>query len=748
MRKNTARVLVVFLLVGLMVGMLGAGAFAVASEDYEAAARRETDPSFHREFGLFYDRASGFVYVSDSRANRIVRTKMDGSEWVTLGTLGSGEGQFKDPRGIYYDAESGYIYVTDTGNHRIVRTKIDGSDWATIGSRGSGEGQFYYPRGIWYDPGSDLIYVPDTANHRIVRTKIDGGGWETFGAEGRGSGQFLTPRGVQYDPDSELLYVADTGNSRIVRCEWGGGEWVTLGSHGKGEGRFREPRSLHYDAAGDLLYVADQSNNRIVRTRMDGSGWTTLGSFGGEEGQFFFPRGISLDPDTSTVFVADTFNDRIVSTEMDGSGWTSLGVKWRPYVWFFAEGTTRTEFDMFLTICNPGETDAAVHVVYMLSDGSRIKRDVEVIAHSRYTINVDKQVGDGKDLSVVVWSEEPVIVERPMYFRYGRAWPGGHVVVGRPSLDTDFFFAEGATREGFKTYLCLQNPGDEPANVDISYMFPDAGPQEQQVVVNPHSRKTIFVNEVVGPDKDVSIVVRSDVPILAERPMYFKYRGRVTGGHVVMGATEPDTHFYLAEGTTRAGFQTYLCLLNPGDRPAGVTLRYMFADGTNLEQNVTVEATSRQTVDVNEAVGGEKDVAIEIISDQPIVVERPMYFVYKGIIVGGHNIVATSDLGTTFYFAEGTTRPGFEEWICMLNPGDEAATVDITYMFSDGTTMPQRVTVGAHSRLTISVKEYVPEGVDVSLAIKSSQPIVVERPIYFNYNNGTTGGSVSMGYNQ
>ena len=215
-----------------------------------------------------------------------------------------------------------------------------------------------------------------------------------------------------------------------------------------------------------------------------------------------------------------------------------------------------------------------------------------------------------------------------------------------------------------------------------------------------------------------------------------------------MGATEPDTHFFLAEGTTRAGFQEYLCLLNPGDQPANVTLRYMFTDGTNLEQNVTVGASSRRTVDVNEAVGGEKDVAIEIISDQPIVVERPMYFVYKGIIIGGHNIIATTDLGTTFYFAEGTTRPGFEEWICMLNPGDEAATVDITYMFSDGTTMPQKVTVGAHSRLTISVKEYVPEGVDVSLAIKSSQPIVVERPIYFNFNGDTTGGSVSMGFNQ
>jgi hypothetical protein len=747
MRKTVNTILALLLMVALLLVLVPAA--SARETAFEMDLRQESqDPSFHREFGIFYDEAGGFVYVSDSLRNRIVKTRMDGSGWATLGTLGKGEGQFKDPRGIYYDAASGFIYVTDTGNHRVVRTKMDGSGWATIGSQGSGERQFYYPRGIWYDAASEDVFVPDTGNHRIVKVKMDGSGWSTLGSEGRSNGQFLTPRGVQYDPASALLYIADTGNERIVRCAWDGSGWTALGTRGKGEKQFREPRGLHYDAATGTLYVADHGNNRIVSTKMDGSGWKSYGSFGNGAGNFYFPRGISLDPATGTCYVADTFNDRIVATGMEGEGWQSLGVRWRPYAWYFAEGTTRGEFTMYLTICNPGATDATVEIRYMLSDGTVVPQTVTVIAHSRYTIDVRKVVGPDKDLSCKVFSQQPVIVERPMYFHYGRRWPGGHVVMGRNYPDTSFYFAEGTTRDGFHTYLCMQNPNEDAAGVKVTYMFSEGEPQVQDVTIPKHSRMTVDVNEQVGPDKDVSIMVESDLPIMAERPVYFKYRGRITGGHVVVGATEPDTHFYLAEGTTRAGFTTYLCVMNPGEAPASVTLRYLFADGQVLEKALVVTGKSRSTVDVRNDVGDEKDVAIEILSDQPVVVERPMYFIYKGVITGGHNVVATTDPATEFLFAEGTTRRGFDQWLCMMNPGDVAANVTMTFMFSDGTTKNQPLAVGAHSRATVFVRDIVPEGLDVSVKIVSDQPIVVERPMYFNFNGNTQGGSDTMGFSQ
>ena len=748
MKKTTSICLALVMVAALLVGLVPA-AFA-GETALQADLRRESqEPSFHLEFGIYYDTASGNVYVSDSLRNRIIKTKMDGSGWSTLGVLGDGERQFKGPRGIYYDSASGYVYVTDTGNHRIVRTKMDGSGWEALGAKGNGDGQFYYPRGIWYDPASEYVFVPDTGNHRVVRTKMDGSGWQTLGTEGRAEKQFLTPRGVQYDAGSGLLYVADTGNDRIVRCAWDGSGWTTLGKHGREAKEFREPRSLYYDAATGELYVADHGNNLIIESKMDGSDWKTYGSFGNGVGNFYFPRGISLDPATETAYVADTFNDRIVATKMDGEGWQSLGVRYRPYAWYFAEGTTRGEFSMFLTICNPGATDAKVDIQYMLRDGTVIPQSVNVIAHSRYTIDVKKVVGPDKDLSVKLTSQVPVIVERPMYFHYGRGrWPGGNVVMGRNEPDNTFYFAEGTTRAGFHTYLCLQNPNPDPASVKVTYMFEGADPQIQNLTLASHSRTTVDVNQQVGVGKDVSIQVESDLPIMAERPVYFEYNGRITGGHVVIGATEPDIHFYLAEGTTRAGFTTYLCILNPGEPAANVTIRYLFSDGRVLDKQVVVAGKSRHTVDVKDDVGAEKDVAMEITSDQPIVVERPMYFVYKGIIIGGHNVVATTDPGTEFTFAEGTTRPGFDEWLCMMNPGDVDASVTMTFMFSDGTTKVQPLTVGAHSRATVFVRDIVPAGLDVSVNIKSDQPIVVERPMYFNFQGNTTGGSDTMGYSQ
>jgi hypothetical protein len=69
-------------------------------------------------------------------------------------------------------------------------------------------------------------------------------------------------------------------------------------------------------------------------------------------------------------------------------------------------------------------------------------------------------------------------------------------------------------------------------------------------------------------------------------------------------------------------------------------------------------------------------------------------------------------------------------------------------MFSNGGTQTQTLAVGAHCRATIMVNQIVPAGSDVSVSIASSQPIVTERPIYFNYNGNTTGGSDTMGFSE
>ncbi|MDD5448432.1 MAG: L,D-transpeptidase, partial [Actinomycetota bacterium] len=79
---------------------------------------------------------------------------------------------------------------------------------------------------------------------------------------------------------------------------------------------------------------------------------------------------------------------------------------------------------------------------------------------------------------------------------------------------------------------------------------------------------------------------------------------------------------------------------------------------------------------------------------------------------GGHCAVGVPSPAKTFYFAEGTCRPGFETYLAILNPSGETQEVEVTYMLGDSTTRGQNVVVPPASRYTISVKEFLGEADD------------------------------------
>ncbi|MDI6873946.1 MAG: beta-galactosidase, partial [Actinomycetota bacterium] len=125
-----------------------------------------------------------------------------------------------------------------------------------------------------------------------------------------------------------------------------------------------------------------------------------------------------------------------------------------------------------------------------------------------------------------------------------------------PQPATSFLFAEGYTGEGFEEWLCLFNPdAQETAQAQITYCFTDGSTQKQVLEVPPRTRRTVFVNSVVGEGKEVSVLLASDRPLAAERPMYFNYGGKWAGGHVVTGLSQPATSFLFAEGYTGEGFE-------------------------------------------------------------------------------------------------------------------------------------------------------------------------------------------------
>jgi len=411
--------------------------------------------------------------------------------------------------------------------------------------------------------------------------------------------------------------------------------------------------------------------------------------------------------------------------------------------YFFAEGTTRDGFEEWLCLQNAGEEEAAVTITYMLETGENIPQDVPVPAHSRVTVNVNAAVGPEHDVSARVAADRFIVAERPMYFDY-HGWTGGHCVMGARNTSRVWYFAEGTTRAGFDEYLTLQNPSDEAAHVDITYVLGGGTTVPGALDIAPRSRATMNVNSAVGPERDVSLVVESDTAVVAERPMYFDYRG-MTGGHCEVGSTSLAQSWYFAEGCTRSGFDTYICLQNPYTVDAVANLTFILEDGSTVPQPVLVPATSRQTLRVNDAVGPGRDVSTVVESDSLLLVERPMYFLYGGTWPGGHVAAGVRAPKNVWFFAEGTTRTGFHEWLSLQNPGEVDANVTLSLLLDGGEVRDVGVIVPAHSRITVAVHAIVEAERDVSVVVKSDRAIVAERPMYFLYRENWPGGHVVPG---
>ncbi|HEY5531226.1 MAG TPA: 5'-nucleotidase C-terminal domain-containing protein, partial [Candidatus Anoxymicrobiaceae bacterium] len=179
--------------------------------------------------------------------------------------------------------------------------------------------------------------------------------------------------------------------------------------------------------------------------------------------------------------------------------------------------------------------------------------------------------------------------------------------------------------------------------------------------------------------------------------------------------------FYFAEGTCRPNFDPYITIQNPGGSDADVTITYMRGDGTTMFATLNVPKNSRSTVLPRDTLGTGDDAAhdfsakVECTNGQKIVAERPMYFNYKPGELnwnGGHDVVGALAPAKTFYFAEGTCRPGFDPYLCIQNPGGSDAAVTITYMKGDGTTDSETLNVAKNSRSTVTVRNKLGEGDD------------------------------------
>jgi hypothetical protein len=218
-----------------------------------------------------------------------------------------------------------------------------------------------------------------------------------------------------------------------------------------------------------------------------------------------------------------------------------------------------------------------------------------------------------------------------MYFDYGGR-RGGHCTLGCPSPSQDWFFAEGYTGPGFDEWLLLFNPDGVKRTATVTYRLTDGSQVQSNYVVPAFGRRSVHVNREV-PDREVAIKVEAGGEgLVAERAMYFLYRGAWEGGHCAPGAVSPGLQWNLAEGYTGYGFETWILIQNASAyETAEIRLACMTNQGIAGLRTYRLAPASRTTLFVNDLFpGGDVSVSLYSANNVPVVVERAMYFDYGG----------------------------------------------------------------------------------------------------------------------
>ena len=243
---------------------------------------------------------------------------------------------------------------------------------------------------------------------------------------------------------------------------------------------------------------------------------------------------------------------------------------------------------------------------------------------------------------------------------------GSHAESALAAPASNWYFAEGATHGAFDLFYLVQNPSDQPAEVDARFLRgpTNAGsPVSRHYTVGAHQRLTInadFIPGLEGTDVSGEFHSTNGTPIIVERAMYMSRGGELwTAGIDGTGVTTLGTNWFLAEGATGTFFDTFIQVANPSTTPAQIRVPFQLPFGQPpVQRDYTVPALQRLTIPV-EQVGSalaatSVSIAIASTNAVPVVAERSMWWPGSDWYEG-HATLATNTTGTAWGVADGIT---------------------------------------------------------------------------------------------
>jgi hypothetical protein len=369
----------------------------------------------------------------------------------------------------------------------------------------------------------------------------------------------------------------------------------------------------------------------------------------------------------ATVIESDT--ELVIDRTMrwDGSGYGShseTAIDAPSTTWYLAEGSTSGDFVLFYLLQNPGNAATTATVRFLRPAGqSPIERTYTIAPRARLTIPVDTvapELANG-DVSGVVTSTQPIIVERAMYLnRPGQPFAAGHESAGVTAAATEWFLAEGATGSFFDLFVLIENPGTQTAAVHVDYLLPGGGILGKNYAVAPESRYTIYVDAEELPagsgqrplaSTAVSMRVTSTngTPIIVERSMWWPQPNWYEA-HNVPATTRTSRSWAIAGGYAGGpnGAETYVLIANTGAEAVSVSVGIAYEDDSPLDVvTVNLPGNSRTNVPVGATFPRAAGQRFAIVVSNstgfpPLVVERATYESPGGVTwAAGNAAVAT-----------------------------------------------------------------------------------------------------------
>lgn len=412
--------------------------------------------------------------------------------------------------------------------------------------------------------------------------------------------------------------------------------------------------------------------------------------------------------------------------------------------YYLAEGSTAWGFSEYISVENPNNRAVTVRVTYGTAEHGAVPGGGHLLpAFSQTVINPAEVLG-AQDFSTSVecLSGDVIAVDRTMSWTgpgYGPERGGYHSSIGATGPSRTWYLPEGSTAWGFETWTLVDNPNRTPAEVTVTYMT-GSGPVPVTRTIPAGSRASYSMAEDLQGQVDASIMVESDVPVVAERSVY---RGNRREGSCSVGASAPAGDFYLSEGATGydVGFTTYILVQNPGGAPNDVSVTWQTPAGQVAGPSFTMRPGTRATVRMNDHLPPGTSASTLVHGSRPLVAERAMYW-DNGTGEAFHASIGLDSPHGAFYLPDGQTSDGVETWTLVQNPNPASVTVRVTYL-PEGGGAPVFFTdkIAGESRATYSMAERMGSGARAAIIVESldaARLIVCERAMYMNSRGAGT----------